>query len=87
LRQKAGCKISRARATGEAMLRGTLGIHQAVIVPLGLNAALGQNAKYSSRVDVFRSTPESGLKSGIALSPKSANFGSGRCALDALVPS
>jgi hypothetical protein len=34
-------KISRARATGEAMLRGTLG-HQPkpVIVPLGLNAAV-----------------------------------------------
>jgi hypothetical protein len=26
----------------------------------------GQNAKYSSRADVFRSTPESGLKSDIA---------------------
>jgi transposase len=29
-------------------------------------ARVGQKAKYSARADVFRSTPESGLKSGIA---------------------
>jgi hypothetical protein len=35
----------------------------------------GQNAKYSSGADVFRSTPESGLKSDIAPCPKSARIG------------
>ena len=33
---------------------------------------VGQNAKYSLRADVFRSTPESGLKSDIAPCPKGA---------------
>src|SRR6478736_3242095 len=33
----------------------------------------GQKAKYTLRADVFRFTPESGLKSDIAPCPKSAN--------------
>src|SRR5258706_4178882 len=33
---------------------------------------LGQKAKYSLRADVFRFTPESGLKSDITACPKSA---------------
>jgi hypothetical protein len=36
------------------------------VLPLEQRSAVGQNAKYSSRADVFRSTPESGLKSDIA---------------------
>jgi hypothetical protein len=36
-------------------------------------AALGQKAKYSLGVDVFRFTPESGLMSDIAPCPKSAD--------------
>src|SRR5258705_12188973 len=39
-------------------------------------SGLGQKAKYSSGADVFRFTPESGLKSDIAPCPKSANSGS-----------
>jgi hypothetical protein len=35
-------------------------------------SVLGQNRKYSRRADVFRFTPESGLRSDIAPCPKSA---------------
>jgi hypothetical protein len=35
---------------------------------------MGQKAKYSSRVDVFRFDPESGLTFAIAPCPKSADF-------------
>ena len=42
----------------------------------GATSAMGQKAKYSLGVDVFRFTPESGLMSDIAPCPKSANFGS-----------
>jgi hypothetical protein len=34
---------------------------------------MGQKAKYSLRADVFRFTPESGLKSDITTCPKSAD--------------
>jgi hypothetical protein len=36
---------------------------------------MGQKAKYSSRVDVFRFDPESGLTFAIAPCPKSAKAG------------
>jgi hypothetical protein len=38
---------------------------------------VGQNAKYSSGTDVFRSTPENGLKSDITPRPFRAITGSG----------
>jgi hypothetical protein len=38
----------------------------------GSTSAKGQKAKYSLGADVFRFAPESGLKSDIAPSPKSA---------------
>jgi len=38
----------------------------------GTTSGMGQKAKYSLRADVFRFTPESGLKSDITACPKSA---------------
>ncbi len=42
----------------------------------GLMSQMGQKAKYSLGVDVFRFTPESGLMSDIAPCPFRANTGS-----------
>jgi hypothetical protein len=44
--------------------------------PLLLMSELGQNAKYSYRVDVFRFASEPGPKSDITALPKCANIGS-----------
>jgi hypothetical protein len=41
----------------------------------GATSAMGQKAKYSLGVDVFRFTPESGLMSDIAPCPFRARFG------------
>jgi hypothetical protein len=43
-------------------------------VSLGPMSVAGQNAKYSSVTDVFRSTPESGLKSDITPRPFRADI-------------
>jgi hypothetical protein len=43
---------------------------------MGFSHSLGQKAKCSRRVDVFRFIPESGLKTDIRLCPFGANNGS-----------